>query len=362
MKRVLFYSFVLCIGDYAFASSIADSWRYSSASYAAQKENWEGAYNQLSNLLINNYDRADLLYDAGVAAYRNSNFEQARSYFERALTVCTDPALQERIHFNLGNAHVAVKQLEKALTDYENVLKLNKDNAQAKHNWQKVKEMLEKQKQQQQQQDQENKEDQKNDQQQDQDKQDNKDQQNKQDGSKDNNQQEQKQQGDQQEQNDGQQQGGGDQQQQKKDQQNKNGTDQKPDTDVDKKQDEQQGKGKEETEQEKKQQQKEGTQEQQKQANEQEQKERGDKGSEKKSADQKKEQEKGKAKGMQGASSQEPLQQIEHPDATAQFGEREQWMVKILEAQEDADKKANKQFMKSSVNKKLGGTNGKNNW
>ena len=48
------------------ATSLTDRWHYSTAAYSAQQNEWEHAYKEMSGLLVNNYDRADLLYDTGV--------------------------------------------------------------------------------------------------------------------------------------------------------------------------------------------------------------------------------------------------------------------------------------------------------
>jgi len=44
---------------------------YDFASHAAQQGNWEQAQKLLSSLLIDSYDRADLLYDLGIVSYQN---------------------------------------------------------------------------------------------------------------------------------------------------------------------------------------------------------------------------------------------------------------------------------------------------
>lgn len=403
MKQLFFLICIVQINGSVNATSIVDMMRYSNASHIAQQEKWDAAYQKMSDLVVTNYDRADLLYDTGVVAYRNNNFEQAKNYFERALAVTKDASLKERIYFNLGNTHVALKQLQNALTDYQEVLKINKDNAQAKHNWQKVKEMLEQQKQQQENQDKQ-KEDQ--DQQQDKDQQQNgeseNNQQQKQEQSKDNKDQQQK--------------GGSQNQDNQNNQDQKDNTNQKDSGSNDgkdgkenqpkdgkrdkggkeKQNDRSQGDG----QQENGKQDKSGEQGEQKQENENDQQSKkpmsntGDKKEKdseqsledqrQSSADQKEsrkdqgkkeqnknEQQNGEKKQVASGkqtqgdaknSNESPLQMVERQDATSKFGEGEQWMVKILENQEGAEKKAQKQFMKSSVNKKQGADYGKNNW
>lgn len=121
----------------------------------AQKNQWGNACSRMMNLLACDYDDPQILYDAGVAAYRTGQFEQARAYFQDCCssTLATND-LKERAFFNKGNTDVEQKKLQDALDAYEQALQLNPDNQAARHNRDKVKEMLEQQKKQQQENDQ----------------------------------------------------------------------------------------------------------------------------------------------------------------------------------------------------------------
>jgi Ca-activated chloride channel family protein len=146
------------------------------------------------------------LFNAGAAAYRAGNFAAAIDFFTQAL-LDSDPDLQEKANYNLGNALVRKgettndkkakkKDFENALEYYEEALRLNPKNKKASENIEVVKKLIEElekeqEKQEQQKQDQQNQDQQNQDQQnQDQQNQDqqNQDQQNqdqqKQDGAK----------------------------------------------------------------------------------------------------------------------------------------------------------------------------------
>lgn len=122
--------------------------KYGRAMQQARQGNWEQAHNQLNQLVTDNPERPDVLYDSGVVAYKLKNFDSAQAYFKKVTesdNVTTD--LKERAHFNLDNAYVATKQLQDALDEYEKVLDINPENEPAKDNIRVVKEMLEQEKQ-----------------------------------------------------------------------------------------------------------------------------------------------------------------------------------------------------------------------
>jgi Ca-activated chloride channel family protein len=143
--------------------------------------NFDKAQQEFERLLQKNQDDFRYQFNAGAAAYRNKQFNQASDHFSKALN-STDLKLQEKAYYNRGNTlfHLGedspepqkkIETWEKSLKDFEATAKLNPQDGDAKHNLDLVKRLLEelKQQQQQQQQDQ-NKDDkqQKQDQQQDQ--------------------------------------------------------------------------------------------------------------------------------------------------------------------------------------------------
>ncbi len=115
-----------------------------------------------------------LNYNAGVAAYRDGQLEEAARQFGQALSA-QDLELQEKAYFNRGNTHYYMGEAarepkqrteawQQALKDFESSMKLNPQAPDAKFNHEFVKRRLEELKQQQQQQ-QENQPDKNEDQQ-----------------------------------------------------------------------------------------------------------------------------------------------------------------------------------------------------
>ena len=133
---------------------------------------------QYEKLLETRKDAPRLHFNAGAAAYRGKNFEQAAKEFDAALAA-PDLRLQELSYYNRGNARFRLgEQIEDpskrnetwtgAMKDFESTLKLNPQDSDAKFNYEFVKRKIEelKQQQQQQQNDQNKNKDQNQDQQQ----------------------------------------------------------------------------------------------------------------------------------------------------------------------------------------------------
>jgi Ca-activated chloride channel family protein len=122
---------------------------------------YEQALKEYQHLLERKGDDPRLHFNAGAAAYRNRQFEEAAKQFNATLA-SPDLKLQGLAYYNEGNAlyHLGernpdpkkrTESWEKALTDYQSTVKLNPQDADAKFNYEFVKRKLEELKQQQQQ-------------------------------------------------------------------------------------------------------------------------------------------------------------------------------------------------------------------
>jgi Ca-activated chloride channel family protein len=129
--------------------------------------NFDQAVKEYEQLLKRKSDDPRLHFNAGAAAYRNHQFEEAAKQFNATLA-SPDLKLQGQAYYNEGNAlfHLGeqnsdpkkrTESWEKAIQDYQSAVKLNPMDADAKFNYDFVKRKLEELKQQQQQKDQPNK-------------------------------------------------------------------------------------------------------------------------------------------------------------------------------------------------------------
>jgi Ca-activated chloride channel family protein len=147
---------------------------YDAAIFMAQQGKWNDAHHALSSIVTDKPDNADVVYDAGVAAYNLQQYQQAATCFSRAAEYADNDDLRVRAYFNAGNASVDEKNLKEALAYYEKALAIDERNEYVRHNRDQVKKMLEEQQQQQQEQ-QQNDDQQQNEQDQDKQKNDQKD-------------------------------------------------------------------------------------------------------------------------------------------------------------------------------------------
>jgi Ca-activated chloride channel family protein len=159
---------VLMILPSAFAASPATALRdYKDGKY-------DQALKQYEQLLEKKSDDPRLHFNAGAAAYRNGKFDEARKQFDEAAN-SPDLNLQQRAYYNRGNSlywlgeqapdpQARTENWEKALQDYDLSLKLNSQDADARHNQEFVKRRLEELKKEQQQQNKNSKQDKQQDQ------------------------------------------------------------------------------------------------------------------------------------------------------------------------------------------------------
>jgi Ca-activated chloride channel family protein len=144
----------------AFASSSSALREYQSGNYVESLKEYERALEKKG-------DDPRLHFNAGGAAYRHRQFDRAAKHFDQVLGA-PDLKLQEQAYYNLGNALYRLGEQnpdpekkaaswEESLKQYESSLKLDARDADAKFNYEFVKQQLEElKKQRQQQQQQEN--------------------------------------------------------------------------------------------------------------------------------------------------------------------------------------------------------------
>ncbi len=118
-----------------------------------EQGNYSVARKEYEALARENPKDPRLHYNAGTAAYREKNYENAAASFEAALTA-EELSLQERAYYNLGNARYQLgeneqepqekaKNWELAVKQYETALKLKPDDLEAKANLDFVRKRIE---------------------------------------------------------------------------------------------------------------------------------------------------------------------------------------------------------------------------
>ena len=146
LRRAAAFSLLLVIPGTASGSP-------SSALREYQAGKFDQALQEYEQLLKRHSDDPRLHFNAGAAAYRNRQFDQAEKHFNQAVGA-PDLNLQALAYYNRGNAlyHLGeaipdkAKKSEawqRAIKDYQNTLKLNPQDADAKFNLDFVKKKLE---------------------------------------------------------------------------------------------------------------------------------------------------------------------------------------------------------------------------
>ena len=118
-----------------------------------RKGKFDQALEEYEKLARENPNDARLPFNAGASAYRSGDYKKAGGLFEQALTA-PDLDLQEQAWYNLGNTHYKLgedakepdqkrEQWNQALASYTAALKLNPQDANAKQNYETVKQIIE---------------------------------------------------------------------------------------------------------------------------------------------------------------------------------------------------------------------------
>ncbi|MCI0744020.1 MAG: VWA domain-containing protein [Verrucomicrobia subdivision 3 bacterium] len=144
---------VLCLSALPSAASPASALKkYEAGKYESARRDYETALREKP-------DDPRLHYNVGAAAYQAKNYEKAAKHFNASL-VTQDLKLQQAAYYNLGNAlyrsgeestepNARQTHWQQSLEGFESALKLDPQDADARHNYEVVKNKLEELKQQQ---------------------------------------------------------------------------------------------------------------------------------------------------------------------------------------------------------------------
>src|SRR5436189_6405161 len=96
--KIKFFFHIFCTVLFIINSTYIYSFHYDSAAQILQQGKWQEAYEMLVPLVIDNPDKADVLYDAGIAAYHLQKYTQASTYFIRAAENTKDNNLKSNAY------------------------------------------------------------------------------------------------------------------------------------------------------------------------------------------------------------------------------------------------------------------------
>ncbi len=114
---------------------------------AYQEKDFTTAESYYQVQVRSNYHDTEALYNLGAAAYQNKNYTEARKCFEQVgATDSLTTKKRAEAYFNAGNSSVQLNELEKALEQYKTALKFDPNDQRTKTNYEKLKKLLEQQK------------------------------------------------------------------------------------------------------------------------------------------------------------------------------------------------------------------------
>lgn len=101
---------------------------------ALQEEKNREAFTIFSEAIVNHPEEAVLSYNLGLTFLANEEWDKALQAFSTAATTAEDPALKFQSHFNAGVAAGAAKQIEVALSHYQEALEIDPNSQEVKTN------------------------------------------------------------------------------------------------------------------------------------------------------------------------------------------------------------------------------------
>ncbi len=113
---------------------------------AYQQGAYEAALNHFLDGQVETPDAPEVLYNIGNAYYKTGKYDDAYTYYSRALAKAPPP-LKEKLLYNLGNAAFRRQALDEAVKNYEAALAIDPKDEQAQANLAFVREQLEQQQQ-----------------------------------------------------------------------------------------------------------------------------------------------------------------------------------------------------------------------
>ena len=146
--------FILSILLLAFLVGWIGGWKQSikAGNEAYRTQDFDAAVNAFESAVSDKPDNPITHHNLGTALYKKGNFRRAAAAFQTSLLKGDIPN-QSDVYYNLGNAQFQMRDLTGAIESYENSLRLNPHDVDAKHNLalaqQLLKEQQEKNKQQQ---------------------------------------------------------------------------------------------------------------------------------------------------------------------------------------------------------------------
>ena len=105
------------------------------------EEKYDEANNKYQDALLENPTSLPIQFNVGNVLYKKNNYESALESFQKVLDT-DDPLFQSQTYYNIGNTLYQSGKLPESILAYEQALKLNPDDQDAKYNLEFVRNKL----------------------------------------------------------------------------------------------------------------------------------------------------------------------------------------------------------------------------
>lgn len=142
-KKALSMLFLcLLVAGAARASDLGEALRQGTEAY--QHGDFAQSMKHFTEAQVDAPDRPEIVYNLGNAAYRAGDYETARNQYGQVISNGTGP-VRQKAYYNLGNTSFRLGQPKEALQFYDQALKLDPEDQQARENIEYLKRILQQQ-------------------------------------------------------------------------------------------------------------------------------------------------------------------------------------------------------------------------
>lgn len=132
---------LMLVGTALMAGALYQKWGYSDLLRAGNEAVGWRQFDSLAYEKASGYFLADpdvVAYNIGVRAYEAKSYKKAAESFRDVVNSTSSPELKRRSYYNLGNLLTLMSQPREAVAMYEEALRLNPGDWDAKHNLERL--------------------------------------------------------------------------------------------------------------------------------------------------------------------------------------------------------------------------------
>lgn len=106
-----------------------------------KEQKFDAAQNKYQDALLEDPGSPLIQFNVGDANYMKKDYQKAQEFFQKTLK-SSDALLQSKTHYNIGNTLYRMNKLPESILEYQQALKLNPNDQDAKYNLEYVRNKL----------------------------------------------------------------------------------------------------------------------------------------------------------------------------------------------------------------------------